>query len=84
MDVFLRILFGLFIIFIGFTIVWKTAWYQEWTGRIAFAEDKLGAGGTSSFLKIIGMLVCFVGMAVATNLIDDILTSFAGIFIRGR
>ncbi|KKT69939.1 MAG: hypothetical protein UX09_C0031G0007 [Candidatus Uhrbacteria bacterium GW2011_GWE2_45_35] len=83
MPVIYRILLGFLIIAVGAHMIWKTGAYQTWTGPIQFAEEKIGTGGTSSFLKILGMLVCFIGMAVATDLISDILNSFAGLFIRG-
>jgi hypothetical protein len=81
---FWRIILGLAIMVAGFHIVWKTAIYQDFTGPIEFAERRMGPGQTSTFLKLVGVLVCFVGMAVATNWISDILTSVAGIFVRGR
>lgn len=68
---------------VGFHVVWKTLVYQEWVGMIDFAEEKLGPGGTNTFLKLIGAGICFIGVAIATNLISDILTGFAGIFVRG-
>ncbi|MFH1089310.1 MAG: hypothetical protein V1716_02710 [Candidatus Uhrbacteria bacterium] len=83
MSLLYRLPLGLLIIIIGFSMVWKTGAYQSWTGQIAFAEEKIGVGGTDLFLKLIGILVCFIGMAVMTNLISDILGGFAGIFIRG-
>ena len=83
MPIFWRVILGFAIIAVGFHMVWKTTAYQEWTGAIEFAESKMGPGQTSTFLKLIGALVCFIGMAVATNLISDVLTSFAGIFIPG-
>jgi hypothetical protein len=68
---------------IGFHMVWKTVFYQEWTGVIDFAEEKLGSGGTNTFLKLVGVGVCLIGVFIVTNFIDKILTSFAGLFIRG-
>lgn len=83
MSLLFRLPLGLLIIAIGFHMVWKTAVYQEWIGVIDWAEEKIGVGGTSTFIKLIGALICFIGMAVATDLISDILTSFAGIFVPG-
>jgi len=77
-----RLIVGAIIMIVGFHMVWKTGVYQDWTGQIQFAEEKLGVGQTSTFLKLIGVLVCFIGIAVATNLISDILTDFAGLFVR--
>ncbi|MFA6132027.1 MAG: hypothetical protein WC702_03110 [Patescibacteria group bacterium] len=83
MSLFWRLVLGLVVMAVGFHMVWKTLLYQEWTGVIEFAEEKLGSGGTNTFLKLIGAGVCFIGVAIATNLISDILNSFAGLFVAG-
>jgi hypothetical protein len=83
MSFFWRIILGLVVMAVGFHMVWKTLAYQDWIGLIDFAEEKFGSGGTNTFLKLIGALICFIGVAIATNLISDILTSFAGLFVRG-
>lgn len=83
MSFFWRIILGFVVMAMGFLMIWKTVFFQEWTGRIEFAEEKLGSGGTNTFLKLVGAGVCFIGVAIATNLISDILNSFAGFFVRG-
>lgn len=83
MSFFWRTILGFVVMGLGFHMVWKTLAYQDWVGRIEFAEEKFGSGGTNTFLKLIGAGVCFLGVAIATNLISDILNSFAGLFIRG-
>ena len=77
-----RIILGLVVIVIGFHMVWKTGFYQDWTGRIDFAEEKFGGGGTNTFLKLFGVLVCFIGVAIATDLISDILGNLVSLFVR--
>lgn len=79
----LRIVLGIGIMGVGFFIVWKTEWFYKWTGPIDFAERKFGYGGTRFFLKLMGILVAFIGVFTATNIISDILTSFAKLFVRG-
>ena len=79
----LRILLGLAVMIAGFLMVWKTEAIFSWTGQIDFAESKLGVGGTRLFLKIVGTGVVFLGIFIATNIISDILTAFAGVFTRG-
>ena len=68
--------------FIGFVIVSKTGKIMEWFGAVPFAEEKFGPGGTRFFYKILGILIAFIGIFIATNIISDILESFAGIFVR--
>ena len=77
-----RIPLGLLVVALGIHMVWKTDVYFGMTGRIPWAEEKIGPGGTGSFLKIVGVVICFIGMFIATNIANDILTSFAGIFVR--
>lgn len=77
-----RVLLGIGVIIVGFLIVWKAYILEEWFGANAWAEDKLGQGGTNTFYKLFGVGVCFIGMFIATNLISDILSSIAKIFVR--
>lgn len=72
-----RIPLGLIIMFVGFAIVLKTETVYEWFGEIPFAEEKMGMGGSRLFYKLIGVLVVLIGMAVATNVISDMLRSLA-------
>ena len=83
MDLFWRIILGSIVGIIGFFMIYKTVWFLEWTERIAWAEEKLGAGGTRTFLKILGLIIIFIGMFIITDLSGDILTSFAKIFVPG-
>ncbi|MBI4437537.1 hypothetical protein HY631_01150 [Candidatus Uhrbacteria bacterium] len=72
-----RIPLGLIIMVVGFLIVKKTEVFFSWFGEIPFAEKTFGTGGSRFFYKLIGVLVVFIGIAVATNVISDILTSLA-------
>ncbi len=81
MSVLLRVPLGLFVMCIGFLIVWKTETVYTWFGSIPFAEDKFGPGGSRFFYKLIGAGVVFIGIFIVTNIISDILEGFAGIFI---
>jgi len=82
MSVFLRVPLGIIVMIIGFLMVLRTSVLIEWFGRVDWAEEKLGNGGTYTFYKLGGVLVVFIGIFIATNFISDILTSFAGIFDR--
>jgi len=52
-------------------------------GPVRWAEDKLGPGQTESFIKILGIIIIFIGIAIVTNIISGMLESFAGIFVSG-
>ncbi|MBI5654960.1 hypothetical protein HZC53_04915 [Candidatus Uhrbacteria bacterium] len=65
---FTRILIGLILVAVGFVIVWKTRKFIETFGPIAWADAKLGGGGTSLMYKTIGIILIFVGFMYATNL----------------
>lgn len=78
----LRVLLGLGVISIGFLMVWKTTGFQDFFGASDWAERKLGPGGTNTFYKLLGVLVAFLGMLIATNLISEVMQGFTSIFIR--
>ena len=82
MELFWRIIIGLVIGFVGFMMVWKTSSFQTWTGRVYWAEEKFGGGGTNTFLKLIGFLVVVLGVFVMTGIFNDIGAWFGGIFVR--
>ncbi len=71
MSPFVRIPLGILVAFIGFLIVKKTKVVLEWFGRNDFAETKFGPGGTRFFYKLIGVAIVFIGIAIATNVIND-------------
>lgn len=76
---FWRIVIGLLIIVVGFFMVWKTEFFLDFIGRIEFADRLFGfEGGSRLFFKLLGVLVCFIGMLIATNLIQGTLVSTIG------
>ena len=81
MGIFWRIILGLVIAFIGFWIVWKTRLIVTWFGYNDWAEEKFGPGGSNFFYKVIGVLVCFLGVFIAVGIMHDIITSFANLFV---
>lgn len=64
----MNIAIGIILVAIGFTFVWKTRKFIEFFGPIAWADAKLGGGGTSLMYKVIGIILIFVGFMWATNL----------------
>ncbi len=74
-----RIIIGLLIMAIGFSMVWKTESYLSTFGRIPFAEEHLGLeGGSRLFYKLLGVFGCFLGMFVAANLLQGMIVSLFG------
>ncbi len=82
MSPLLRIPLGLVVMVVGFLIVWKTETVFEWFGTNDWAEEKLGVGQSRFLYKIVGLIIAFIGMFIATNIVSDILNGFAGIFVR--
>ena len=79
----MKFLFGLILIVIGFTMVWKTEGWFSFFGRIAFAEKHLGTeGGSRLFYKLIGILGIVIGMLLVTGLYDDVMGSATGPLVR--
>jgi ABC-type antimicrobial peptide transport system permease subunit len=82
MSPFLRVPLGIAIIAVGILIVWKTETVYTWFGANDWAERKLGVGQSRLFYKLIGVGIAMIGVFTATNIISDILTAFASIFVR--
>lgn len=81
---FTRILIGLVLVILGFIIVWKTRKFIEFFGTSAWAETKLGGGGTSLLYKGIGIVLIFIGFMWATNLWSAFLEATLGSFFGPR
>lgn len=79
MSPLLRIPLGLLVMAIGFLMVKKTDVLLSWFGRVPFAEEKIGPGGSRFFYKLLGITVTFIGIFIATNVISGILESLAGV-----
>ncbi|MBI2633572.1 MAG: hypothetical protein HYW78_04300 [Parcubacteria group bacterium] len=79
----MRTLIGPLIIIAGVIMVFKSEWFLRTFGRVAWAEKNLGLeGGTRFFYKLLGLLVVLFGILIFTGLWNDLLNSFAGLFIR--
>ena len=79
MRVVIRVLAGMFIVFIGTLLVIKSEWFLQNFGTIAWAEEKLGMdGGTRLFYKLLGVIVCLVGIMMATGLLGPALIGSVG------
>lgn len=80
-----RILLGALVSALGFLLVWKAEDAVGWFGgRSYWAEWNFGIfGGTSGMIKIIGIIVMFVGFGIMVQLQDAILGGIARTFIPG-
>ena len=70
----MRYIFGFIAIAVGFLMIWKSEWLLNQFGRIAWAEEKLGAdGGTRLFYKLLGVCVILIAFLVMGGFIEGIL-----------
>lgn len=79
MNPFLRILLGIVVSGVGMSMVYYTNTYLSMIGRIEWAEQNLGSGGSRFFYKILGIIVAFLGIILITNLWDELV----GDLLRG-
>jgi uncharacterized membrane protein (DUF485 family) len=79
----MRIIIGLIMIAAGFGMIWKTEWLVSNFGRIAFFENYLGTeGGTRLGLKLIGILVIFIGFLLVSGMYENFANTFFGPLLR--
>lgn len=81
MNLVFRILIGLGIATVGAFIVIRTKKILDWFGPIGWAEQKLGGGGSALMYKVIGLIACFIGLIVATDLWNAFLEATLGSII---
>ena len=75
----LRVLGGLGLIFIGCIFVIKTEWFLQNFGKIDWAEQHLGLdGGSRLFYKLLGIIIIFAGMMMATGMLGGALVGTVG------
>lgn len=79
----MRFILGLIILALGIWVVIKTEYMLEFIGRVEWAEDKLGPGGSRTFYKLLGMVIILIGFATMTNLISGILAGIARLLVPG-
>lgn len=84
MNPIFRIILGIIVMVIGYFIVARSEKVFEWFGQNEFAEKVFGYGGTRFFYKLIGILVIFTGIFIATNIISDILGSTANLLTNTK
>ncbi len=68
----MNIILGLVILALGVFMTIKSEAVLRFFGQLEFFEKHLAtSGGSHLGYKLIGLLFCFIGMLVATNLIGD-------------
>jgi len=68
----MRYIVGLIVIAIAALLVIKTEWFYSMTGAIDWAEQHVGAGGTRTFIKIVGIILFFLALLYMTGSFGDI------------
>ena len=80
----LRILVGIIGTALGIVMNFKTESFVRFTGRVAWAENKLGMmGGTRVFYKLLGLIIIFISWIYAFNWMEGFLRFFLGGLFRG-
>lgn len=68
----MKIILGIALIALGSFLVIKTEWFLQNFGRLRWFEEKFGAdGGSRLGYKMIGVIVLFIGIIMATGTSDD-------------
>ncbi len=82
MEWYVRVPLGFVIMGIGLLMMFKVETLMEWFGEIDWAEEKMGSGQSRLAYKFLAILVAFIGIFIMTNIISDILSAFAKVFVR--
>lgn len=76
-----RIIGGFALVGFGVFLVIKSEWMLQNFGAVAWAEENLGYdGGTRLFYKLLGVLCCFIGLAIVFGLFGGTASSLAPYF----
>lgn len=71
-------IFGFIIFVLGPLMVLKVDVFYQMIGRIDWAEEKIGPGGTRFFLQVIGIGAFFLGLIMMFGLFNGILEFIFG------
>lgn len=74
----LRFILGMGMVGAGVFFVIRTTTIESFFGSVAWAEAKIGPGGTRLFYKLLGIVVILIGCIVAFNLWDAFLQATLG------
>lgn len=76
----MKITGGLIGIVIGVLIIWKTFPLVNMFGKISWAEQHLGSGGTYTLYKLVGLLVVLLSAMHLFGILDIFLSPFESVF----
>ncbi|KKW42582.1 MAG: hypothetical protein UY92_C0005G0004 [Candidatus Magasanikbacteria bacterium GW2011_GWA2_56_11] len=77
----MKYIIGLLAVVLGAFMVIKTQWFLENFGHSAWAEEKLGGGGTRLMYKGIGLIIIVLAVLGVTGALGEIILSiFGGLF----
>ena len=79
----MRILIFLFLFAAGLGMILKTGPLVDFTGRVGWAERNLGATGTYTLYKLIGLVLILGGTMYLTGTFQSIMNSLFGFVIPG-
>lgn len=81
----MKILGGLILIALGTLMVMYTEWLLKNFGRVNWFEKNLGAeGGSRLGYKLLGVIVIFIGLLMATGMIDGFMRAITSPLTRGQ
>lgn len=81
----MKILGGLILIALGTLMVMYTEWLLKNFGRVNWFEKNLGAeGGSRLGYKLLGVIVIFIGLLMATGMIDGFMKTITSPLTRGQ
>ncbi|MFH0814753.1 MAG: hypothetical protein V1902_01490 [Candidatus Falkowbacteria bacterium] len=73
---------GLIIAGVGFVFVWRTQWIQEFIGYSMWGEKWFGS--SRMLYKLIGIVVCLMGVLTMTGLIGGFLNWLVGLIVPSQ
>lgn len=75
---FMKYFFGILIMVLGVFMVLKTPWFISNFGTSAWAENKLGGGGTRLMYKILGVVFVFGALMGMTGMLGRMILGIFG------
>tara|TARA_Y100000031_G_C8146283_1_gene350116 strand:+ start:306 stop:548 length:243 start_codon:yes stop_codon:yes gene_type:complete len=74
----MKYILSILAIALGVYMVIKTEWFLQNFGRSAWAEDKLGGGGTRLMYKVLGIIIIFISLSVITGSMEGMVMAVLG------
>lgn len=74
----MKYILGGLVIVLGVFMVIKTQWFIENFGHSAWAEDKLGGGGTRLMYKVLGIIFIIASLLTMTGMMGPLVMGIFG------